>query len=229
MKVALVGYGKMGRMLEQLAPEYQSEIVLRLDEFDNVNGAGMTPEAFAGVDVAIEFSTPHVVVDNIQRLATLGVNTVVGTTGWLDELPRVQELVDQHKIGLVYSPNFSIGVNIFTRLVAEAARLMQNEQEYGAYGWEVHHGAKKDAPSGTMLKLIDEMRHAGYSHPVDVASNRAGSHPGTHELVFDSGADTIALRHTARSREGFARGAWRAAEWIKGKQGCYEFSKVLFG
>lgn len=229
MKVALVGYGKMGRMLEQLAPEYQSEIVLRLDEFNNVNGAGMTPEAFAGIDVAIEFSTPHVVVDNIQRLATLGVSTVVGTTGWLDELPRVQELIEQHQIGLVYSPNFSIGVNIFTRLVAEAARLMQNEQEYGAYGWEVHHGAKKDAPSGTMLKLIDEMRHAGYSHAVDVASNRAGSHPGTHELVFDSGADTIALRHTARSREGFARGAWRAAEWIKGKQGCYEFSQVLFG
>lgn len=229
MKVALVGYGKMGKLLDSLAAEHDAEVVLRLDEFNNANGAGMTPEAFAGIDVAIEFSIPSVTVSNIERLAALGVNTVVGTTGWMEELPRVEEIVARDNIGLVYSPNYSIGVNVFTRILAEASRLLAKQPEYGAYAWEVHHSRKLDAPSGTMLKLVDEMRHSGYTHPVDISSSRAGTHPGTHEIVFDSTADSISLRHTARSREGFARGAWKAAQWIVGRKGCYEFSQVLFG
>jgi 4-hydroxy-tetrahydrodipicolinate reductase len=228
MKVALVGYGKMGRLLDALAAEYGSEVVLRLDEADNQDGAGITPDRFRGVDVAIEFSTPHVAVTNLTRLAEAGVSTVAGTTGWLEQLPKVEQAVRQNGTALVWSPNFSIGVNVFFRLAAEAARLLQAENDYGAWAWEIHHDTKKDAPSGTMLKAVEELKQAGYARQVDVSSNRAGRHPGTHEIGFDSAADTITLRHTARNREGFARGAWKAAQWIYGKQGVYEFSQILF-
>jgi len=112
--------------------------------------------------------------------------------------------------------------------VAEAARLLAAEEEYGAWAWEIHHSTKQDAPSGTLLKLVDDMKKAGYGRPVDAASNRAGRHPGTHEIGFDSAADTITLRHTARSREGFARGALKAARWVAGKKGFFEFGQVLF-
>lgn len=228
MNLAIVGYGKMGRLIEQLAPEYGFTVTLKLDEFNNVAGAGMTAENFRGVDVAVEFSTPHTVIENIERLAALGVSTVVGTTGWAQHLDRVKATVEKAGIGLVWSPNFSIGVNVFFRLVSEAARLLAKESSYAAWGWEIHHSAKKDAPSGTLLKLVEEMKKAGYERPVDVGSNRAGWHPGTHEIGFDSAADTITLRHAARSREGFARGALKAAQWIAGKKGLYEFSNVLF-
>jgi 4-hydroxy-tetrahydrodipicolinate reductase len=229
MNLAIVGYGKMGRMIEQLAPEFGFTVTLKLDEFNNVDGAGMTTENFRGVDVAVEFSTPHTVVDNIERLAALGVNTVVGTTGWNQHLERVRAAVEKGGAGLVWSPNFSIGVNIFFRLVAEAARLLANEPSYAAWGWEIHHSAKKDAPSGTLIKLVEEMKKAGYERPVDTGSNRAGWIPGTHEIGFDSAADTITLRHAARNREGLARGALKAAQWIVGRKGLYEFDKVLFG
>jgi 4-hydroxy-tetrahydrodipicolinate reductase len=228
MNLAIVGYGKMGRLIEQLAPEFGFTVALKLDEFNNVDGAGMTAENLRGVDVAVEFSTPHTVVGNIERLAALGVNTVVGATGWTAQLDRVQAAVEKANIGLVWSPNFSIGVNVFFRLVSEAARLLASEPSYAAWGWEIHHSAKKDAPSGTLVKLIEEMKKAGYSRPVDAASNRAGWHPGTHEIGFDSAADTITLRHAARSREGFACGALKAAAWVAGKKGLYEFSTVLF-
>ena len=120
-------------------------------------------------------------------------------------------------------------MNIFSRLVAEAAQLFQNEKEYGAWAWEIHHSTKKDAPSGTLLKLVERMHASGFSRTIDSSSSRAGAHPGTHEIGFDSAADTVTLRHTARSREGFARGALKAAQWIIGRKGCYEFSDVLFG
>jgi 4-hydroxy-tetrahydrodipicolinate reductase len=228
MNLAIVGYGKMGRLVEQLAPEYGFRVALKLDEFNNVDFAGITRENFAGVDVALEFSIPSATVENIERIAALGVNLVVGTTGWLGELERVKAIVERSGIGLVWSPNFSVGVNVFSRLVAEAARLLAAEEEYGAWAWEIHHSTKKDAPSGTLLKLVDEMNKAGYRRPVDAASNRAGRHPGTHEIGFDSAADTITLRHTARSREGFARGALKAARWVAGKKGFFEFGQVLF-
>ncbi len=230
-RLALVGYGKMGKMLDQLAPEYGLETVLRLDEFNNANGAGMTPVNFKDVDVAIEFSTPHTAVANIEALTRLGVSTVVGTTGWTDQLASVRKQVTEAGTGFVWSPNFSIGVNVFNRVLAEAARLLANEASYGAWAWEIHHNTKKDAPSGTLLQLVETMRQAGYSRQIDVSSNRAGTHPGTHEVGFDSGADTITLRHAARSREGFARGALKAAQWLaEGKRkGFFSFSDVLFG
>jgi 4-hydroxy-tetrahydrodipicolinate reductase len=229
MKIALVGYGKMGRMIEGLAGEYGGEVVLRLDEFNNVDQAMMTAEHFAGVDVAIEFTTPHTAVGNILKLADLAVPTVVGTTGWLDELPKVTEYVEQRKGALVWSPNFSIGVNLFFAAVKQMASRMQDYPEYGAWAWEIHHAAKKDAPSGTLKMAVEQMRRGGYTHTVDESSSRAGAVPGTHEIGFDSQADTITLRHTARGREGFARGALKAAQWIKGKTGVHEFGDILFG
>jgi 4-hydroxy-tetrahydrodipicolinate reductase len=228
MKIAIVGYGKMGRLIEQLAPEYDGEVVLRLDEFNNADGSGITRESFAGVDVAIEFSTPHTVVANVERLSGVGVNTVVGTTGWTEDYEKVRGAVERAGTGLVWSPNFSVGVNVFFRIVRQAAELLRDEKEYGAWAWEIHHDTKKDAPSGTLFKLVDQMRVSGYSRPIDVSSNRAGRHPGTHEIGFDSAADTITLRHAARSREGFARGALKAAKWVCGKRGVFEFSETLF-
>ena len=229
MKLAIVGYGKMGRLIEQLAPEFGFEVALKLDEFNNVDFAGITRENFAGVDVAAEFSIPATAPENIERIAALGVNLVVGTTGWLGEMERVRAAVERNQVGLVWSPNFSVGMNVFSRLVAEAARLFAREDDYGAWAWEIHHSTKKDAPSGTLLKLIDAMKLAGYERPIDAGSNRAGRHPGTHEIGFDSAADTITLRHTARGREGFVRGALKAAQWVIGRKGLYEFSEVLFG
>jgi 4-hydroxy-tetrahydrodipicolinate reductase len=117
---------------------------------------------------------------------------------------------------------------VFFRLVREAARLLENEPQYGAWAWEIHHHTKKDAPSGTLLKLVEEMKNAGYSRPVDASASRAGAHPGTHEVGFDSAADTITLRHSSRSREGFARGALKAAQWLPGKRGMFKFEEILF-
>ena len=226
--LAIVGYGKMGRLIEQLAPEAGFTVVLKLDIDSNERQQGITPEHFRGVDVAIEFSTPQVAVANLERLCAIGVPTVTGTTGWFGELERVRAFVEQSGTGVVWSANYSIGVNVFRRVVAEAARLLANEAEYGAWAWEVHHAAKKDAPSGTLLQLVEEMKRAGYARPVDTSSNRAGANPGTHEIGFDSAADTITLRHTARSREGFARGALKAAQWVIGKHGLHEFGEVIF-
>ena len=227
-KLAIVGYGKMGKLIEQLAPEYDFQVALKLDEFNNAEGAGLIARNFAGIDVAIEFSIPAAVPGNVEGIAALGVPLVVGTTGWLEHLAKVKGIVEAHQTGLVWSPNFSIGVNVFFRLVAEAARLLAAEPAYGAWAWEIHHAAKKDAPSGTLLKLVEEMKKAGYARPIDVGANRAGTIPGTHEIGFDSGADTITLRHAARSREGFARGALKAADWIIDKKGLYEFSEIEF-
>ncbi|MGA3096582.1 MAG: dihydrodipicolinate reductase C-terminal domain-containing protein [Bryobacteraceae bacterium] len=228
-KLAIVGYGKMGRLIEQLAPEYGFAVALKLDEFNNANFEGLTAESFRGVDVAIDFSIPAAVPRNVEGLAALGVNIVLGTTGWMEHADAVRRAVETGGVGLVWSPNYSVGVNAFFRLVSEAARLLAGQPEYGAWAWEIHHATKKDAPSGTLLKLVEEMKKAGYGRRIDAASNRAGAHPGTHEVGFDSAADTIVLRHTARSREGFARGALQAAQWVVGKKGFHEFGEIVFG
>jgi 4-hydroxy-tetrahydrodipicolinate reductase len=227
-RLAIVGYGKMGKLVEQLAPEYGFTVALKLDEFNNAHGEGITAENFRGVDVAVDFSIPAAVAENVEGIAALGVNIVLGTTGWSGEAERVRCAVERHGTGLVWSPNYSVGVNAFFRLVQEAARLLANEPAYGAWAWEIHHATKKDAPSGTLLKLVEEMKKAGYTRAIDVSSNRAGAHPGTHEVGFDSAADTITLRHTARSREGLARGALKAARWVAGKRGYFEFADIVF-
>ncbi len=220
-KLAIVGYGKMGRLIDQLAPEYGFTVSARVD-IDR-------DEPLTGADVAVEFSVPSSVLSNIRKVAALGVPIVVGTTGWLDHLAEARSIIEKNNSALIWSPNFSVGVNVFSRLVAEAARLLKDQKEYGAWAWEIHHHTKKDAPSGTLFKLVADMKAAGFDRAIDTSSSRAGAHPGTHEIGFDSAADTITLRHTARSREGFARGALKAAQWIIGRKGFYEFSNVLFG
>jgi 4-hydroxy-tetrahydrodipicolinate reductase len=228
-KLALVGYGKMGRMIERLAPQAGFEVVLKLHSQNNQGACGIDPQSFENVDVAIEFSSPEAAVVNLNRLAEARVPAVTGTTGWLDHLPAVTSAFERADAGLVWSPNFSIGVAMLRRITALAAELFENESQYGAWAWEIHHSAKKDAPSGTLLQLVETMRSGGYSHSVDVSSSRAGKHPGTHEIGFDSEADTVTLRHVARSREGFALGALKAASWIIGRSGVHTFEDVLFG
>jgi 4-hydroxy-tetrahydrodipicolinate reductase len=227
MNLAIVGYGKMGRLIEQLAPRYNIDVKLRLDIDNNAKFEGMTKENFRGIDAAVEFSTAAAAPENIERLAALGVNTVIGTTGWFGQLDRARAAVERAGTGLVWSANFSVGVNIFSQVVAEAARLFARQPEYGAWAWEIHHATKKDAPSGTLLALVERMKKSGYDRPIDTGSNRAGAHPGTHEVGFDSAADTITIRHTARSREGFARGALRAARWVAGKKGFFDFREIV--
>ena len=225
--LAIVGYGKMGKLIERLAPEHGFEVRAKFDGGNNTQAQALSHETLRGVDVAVEFTTPHAVLENIRRLAALGVNTVVGTTGWLGQLPSAREAVEQGQTGLVWAPNFSVGVSLFIQAVAHAAALFAKHSEYEAWGWEIHHATKKDAPSGTLKKLAEEMRATGYLKPVELSANRAGAHPGTHEIGFDSVADTITLRHTARSREGFAHGALQAARWIAGKKGFFEFKEIL--
>jgi 4-hydroxy-tetrahydrodipicolinate reductase len=227
-RLAIVGYGKMGRLIEQLAPEYDFDVTLKLDEFNNADFEGLTAENFRGIDAAIDFSIPAAVRRNVEGIAALGVNMAIGTTGWSEHVDAVKRAVEANGVGLVWSPNYSIGVNAFLRLVSEAARLLERQPEYGAWAWEIHHSTKKDAPSGTLLKLVEEMKKAGYTRAISTGSNRAGAHPGTHEIGFDSSADTITLRHTARSREGFARGALQAARWVVGKKGFHEFAEIVF-
>jgi 4-hydroxy-tetrahydrodipicolinate reductase len=228
MNLAIVGYGKMGRLIEQLAPEYGFRVRSRLDSSTNAGAAGITAENLAGVDVAVDFSIGSAVVQNVERLADLGINTVVGATGWTKQLEQVKDTVQKKGIGVVWSPNYSVGVNIFIQLASEASQRIARHAGYGAWAWEIHHSPKKDAPSGTLLKVVEEMKRADPAREISISSNRAGAHPGTHEVGFDSTADTITIRHTARSREGFARGALQAARWIAGKKGCFEFRDVMF-
>lgn len=225
-KLALVGYGRMGRLVEQLAPAHGFEVALRLDEFNNPGGAGLTDESFSGIDAAIDFSIPEVVADNAVRIAELGVPLAIGTTGWQGDLDRVREAVERHRSGLVYGANFSVGVNAFYRVVQAAAQALAAQEDYDAFMYEAHHKHKLDAPSGTALRLLDAMRDAGYSRPVDVATQRAGEFPGVHEIGFDSEADTIRVSHAARNRSGFAHGALKAARWVMGQRGFFEFSTV---
>jgi len=222
--LAIVGHGKMGRLVEQLASQHGFHVVAR---FTSVNIASLSIESLAGASTAIEFSTPVAAPENLHRLASLGVRTVSGSTGWYEHLPQIRNSFETAGSALLYGPNFSIGVNLFFQIVARAASLLSKHSEYEAWGWEIHHSAKKDAPSGTLRKLADEIHAAGYSGPLSLAANRAGSHTGTHEIGFDSPADTITLRHTARSREGYAQGALQAARWLQKKKGVYEFRDIV--
>ena len=217
----------MGRMVEEIAIGEGWEIGPKLDINDNPDGRGITKESMYGVDAAIEFSLPSAVIANIEAAAKAGVSLVVGTTGWSDQLEKVEKVVKDSGIGLVYGANFSVGMNLFFEIAAHVAELMGRVPQYDAFLSEEHHRAKKDAPSGTALNLLEILRpHLNNPEP-DVACVRAGSIPGTHVIGFDSPADTILLEHRARSRQGFAEGAVMAAQWIAGKNGIYDFRQVF--
>lgn len=227
MKIALIGYGKMGRLVESLALREGWEIGAKLDIEDNRGGGGITAASMTGVDVAIDFSQPDAVLPNIEAVALVGVNLVVGTTGWYDARSRVEKLVRQSGIGLVYASNFSVGVNLFFNIVTHATRLISKTSQYDPFIAEEHHRAKMDAPSGTALTLLELMKPYLKTPNPSIASTRAGSIPGNHMVGFDSEADTILLEHRARNRQGFAEGAILAARWIVGKTGCYDFRDVF--
>ena len=178
-------------------------------------------KGIAKADIAIDFTSKDIVLKNIKGVAKLGVNLVVGTTGWHDNIGKVKALVDKYKIGLVYSANFSIGANIFFKIAEFSSKMFSKFKDYDAYGLEIHHKAKLDSPSGTALKIADKVEGLNFT------SIRAGRNPGFHEVVFDSSADGITLSHQAYSRTGFAKGALIAAEFIKNKKGIYSFEDIL--
>ena len=223
MRILVVGHGRMGRLVESLAPEYGCEVA---GIIDSASG-GPASDRWTNVDVAIDFSVPSAVAVNVPVLARRGINLVVGTTGWQQDEAAVRAAVNTSKVGIVAAANFSTGVAILETLVAHAARLFAEQADFGAWIHESHHAAKKDAPSGTALMLKRTMEEAGFTRAIDVSSTRAGHIPGAHAVGFDGPAESIALSHSARDRSTFARGALVAARWVKGKRGWFTMKDVL--
>jgi 4-hydroxy-tetrahydrodipicolinate reductase len=226
LRLAVVGLGRMGRAVEQLAPERGFDVVARLDAAHNRHGDGITAELLAGVDVVVEFTHPDAAVSNIHATLAAGCPIVVGTTGWYAALPEVINEIARLHGTLLWAPNFAIGVNIFEQLVEQAARLAAAVPGFDAHILETHHAAKKDAPSGTALKLAQAARR-GSGRNVLVTSVRIGSVPGTHELLLDAPFEQIRLEHVARDRRVFAEGALLAARWLVGRRGVFQMRDVL--
>jgi len=243
-KIALIGYGKMGKMLQDVSKNLPIEIVSIIDPHIEGVEQAITNETLKDAEVCIEFSHPSVVMENIRQICACGRNLVVGTTGWSDKLPEVQKLVADSKVGMVYGSNLSIGMNLFYEVVAKAAEVFANYDEYDAFGYEMHHRQKTDSPSGTAKELssiildkyrckttaqFDKLDRKILPEELHFASIRAGFIPGTHTIGFDSESDTIELIHRVRNRTGFALGALKAALWIAGKKGLYTFQDFIKG
>jgi 4-hydroxy-tetrahydrodipicolinate reductase len=225
MKLALIGYGAMGQLVGNLARAAGDEIGLIVTSRDASQNAAQLATTLRGHEVAIDFSIGAAVLRNVEACALAKVPLVEGTTGW-QEKAEAQRTIDEQGGALVYGANFSVGVNVFYRIVSHAASLMAGLDQYQTFIEEEHHSRKRDAQSGTALKLKELMAdHLKVDIPI--ASVRAGYIPGTHRVGFDSAADQIMLTHMARSREGFAAGALVAARWIIGRKGVYEFSEVI--
>ena len=236
MKIAILGYGKMGRAIEGLAIEGGHEIVLKIDRD---NRGELTQEALRKADVAIEFSRPESAFDNIRLCLEAGLPVVSGTTGWLDRIEEVKAICAREKGAFFYAPNFSIGVNLFFAMNRYLAALMEEQQTYDVKMEEVHHTQKLDAPSGTAIRLAEDLLNElsrkkkwvnqGSEDPEDleITSRRIDDVPGTHEVTWTSTVDTMTIRHEAHSREGFARGALRAAEWLVGREGFFGMADLL--
>ena len=226
MKIGLIGYGAMGRLVGDLATQRGHETAVKID----LDGADRSVEDLArligGCDVAIDFSIAGAVSKNAEACARAQLPLVVGTTGWLSEVEHVRQIVEEAGGALIYGANFSIGVQVFYRIAARAAELFRQVETYDPFIEEAHHKRKRDAPSGTALQL-EKIATQALGREIPVASTRAGYIPGTHRIGFDSAADQIRITHEARSREGFAAGALMAAEWIVGRKGFYEFSEVF--
>jgi 4-hydroxy-tetrahydrodipicolinate reductase len=222
MNILLLGRGKMGTLVEELA-RGRKHSVRTVDVDENLHGAALTPDKLRHVDVVIDFTTPDAVMENIEGCVRAQKSLVVGTTGWYDEIPTVRQMVEKSGIGLVYASNFSLGVNLFFEIAKTAAAALR--LDYSGKISERHHIHKKDAPSGTAV-MLGKVVHQAVGKELEIESFREGELVGVHQLVLDSVNDTITLRHDAKSRRGFAEGAVRAAEWLKGKQGFYDFRDV---
>lgn len=224
IRLAIVGMGKMGRAIEQLAGERGCEVVARLDLPETSKGitAGMLNKA----DVAVEFTTPASAAANIQALIAAGVPAVVGTTGWYAALPAMIEQVKERNGALLTATNFSLGVNAFEAILAQAAAILARTGGFDAHMLESHHSAKKDAPSGTAVTL-ERIAAEAWGRQIPITSVRTGSIPGTHEVIFDAPFETIRLTHVARDRRVFAEGAIVAAKWLVGKKGVFTMKDVI--
>lgn len=226
MKIALIGDGAMGRLIRLIAEKRNHQIFVTIDESDAALDDAALAMKLRGADVAIDFTVAAAVERNVRACMLAGVPLVEGTTGWNENLSAIKSIVAESQGAFVYGANFSVGVNLFYRVVDAAAALFSRFEEYEAFVEERHHSRKKDAPSGTALKL-KEIVSTHYRDEFSIAATRAGHIPGTHTVGFDGEPDTIELIHTARSREGFAKGAVLAAEWIVGRTGFYEFPQVM--
>ena len=241
-RLCLIGYGKMGRMIAELAPQQDCEVVSIVEPNSADYFSSITAEALANTDVCIDFSHPSVVLANIRQTIQLGKNLVVGTTGWNAHQEEIKALVQAHGTGFLQGANFSIGMNLFSRVLAYATQVFDKFDAYDSFGYEIHHRQKADSPSGTAIELANTMLSAGHHKSSAVfekldrrpepgelhfASIRGGYVPGTHVVAFDSEADTIELTHRVRSRVGFAMGAILAAKWLKDKKGFFTFSEMI--
>lgn len=236
MKIAIIGYGKMGQTIERLALAKGHQVVLKVND---ENLADFTPDNLQKADVAIEFSTPATAFDNVTACFRAGVPVVCGTTAWLDKLPAAMSICLAEKTAFLYASNFSIGVNLFFALSRQLASLMDNQIQYDVTMEEVHHTQKLDAPSGTAVSLANDIlrvlerktkwvnQQTTIREELGIVSRRIDSVPGTHIVTWSSKDDTIEIKHTAHTREGFAAGALTAAEWIIGKTGCFEMKDML--
>jgi 4-hydroxy-tetrahydrodipicolinate reductase len=222
MNILLLGRGKMGTLVDELA-RGRNHSVRMMDVDENLHGAALTPAGLRDIDVVIDFTTPDAVLENVAGCVRSGTNIVVGTTGWYHEIPKIRGLVEKAGSGLLYAANFSVGVNLFFEIAKTASSAMRFD--YTGKIAERHHIHKKDAPSGTAVVLNKVVSEAS-GQELEVESFREGEVVGMHELVLDSLNDTITLRHDAKSRRGFAEGAVRAAEWLRGKKGFYNFQDI---
>lgn len=223
MKLLVLGRGKTGALVHDVALERKNQVRM-LGSTDNRNGSALTRESLHDVEVVIDFTTPAAVLRNIEACAAARKNIVVGTTGWYGELDRVRGLVNDCGIGFVYGANFSFGVNLFFEIARLAGEALKHG--YGGSVEEIHHVHKKDAPSGTALMLQQILEQSG-GKKLGIASIREGDVPGTHTISLESDADCLTLTHEAKSRRGFAEGAVKAAEWLSGKRGFYDFREIF--
>jgi 4-hydroxy-tetrahydrodipicolinate reductase len=224
LRLAIVGMGKMGRAIEQLAAERGCEVVARLDVAET--DAGITAKSLNGAEVAVEFTTPESAAANVRGLIAAGIPTVVGTTGWYDALPEIVADVKKRNGALLTATNFSIGVAAFEAILSQAAATLAAAGGFDAHMVELHHSAKKDAPSGT-AKTLEEAASKAWGKAIPITSVRTGSIPGTHEVIFDAAFETIRIAHVARDRRVFAEGAIIAAKWLAGKRGVFTMKDLL--
>jgi 4-hydroxy-tetrahydrodipicolinate reductase len=222
MNILLLGSGKTGSLVAEIAHERGHKVEV-LRSADNPGASALNAQKLGGVDVVVDFTTPHAVVGHIEACVGAGKNIVVGTTGWHSNLPKIRQLVEQRGAGLLHGANFSIGVNLFYEVARASAAALQHQ--YSGQIFERHHAQKKDAPSGTAIAVQKVVKEAS-GKELEITSFREGEVVGLHELILDSANDRIYLCHDAKSRRGFAEGAVRGAEWLSGKKGCFDFKDV---
>jgi 4-hydroxy-tetrahydrodipicolinate reductase len=224
--VAIIGDGRMGQSIRDLAVARGWRIAALIGERESANGSGLTKTSLGDADVAVEFTEPKAAVPNIKAVLRAGIPIVVGTTGWYDELSEITRVAHASGTGLLWSPNFSLGVNVLIELARYAGTLMRPLEEFDAHIVETHHAKKKDAPSGTAI-VIGKAASDGLERPIPTTSVRTGSVPGTHEIIFDGAFEQLTLSHVARDRRVFAEGALTAAGWLIGKKGVFTMRDVL--